>query len=181
VILGKRPGITRELTDLISEGKKEKVLKEYLALVKGDLSKEPVTHVHGYIDCIDFRIGKFAFSELKESDTAKFSETEFVPIKYIADRNETLVKCIPFTGRTHQIRLHLQSIGHPIVNDICYGGTYDEDHVHAIPQIPSLQYDTNGQMFCGGIFLHAFRYRIDSLKLDLQAPLPKWAKDDYLP
>jgi tRNA pseudouridine synthase 8/2,5-diamino-6-(5-phospho-D-ribitylamino)-pyrimidin-4(3H)-one deaminase len=180
VILGKNPTITRTLTELISEGKKESVLKEYLALVRGDLSKNPVVNVEGYIDCIDFRVGKFSFSRNKDSESAKFSRTEFVPISYISGRDETLVKCIPFTGRTHQIRLHLQSIGHPIVNDICYGGTYDKDHPHAIPQIPSLQPDTRGEMFCGGIFLHSFRYRIDDLQFDFQAPLPKWAKDYYI-
>jgi tRNA pseudouridine synthase 9 len=34
----------------------------------------------------------------------------------------SLVRCKPITGRTHQIRLHLQLIGFPIANDPCYGG-----------------------------------------------------------
>lgn len=34
----------------------------------------------------------------------------------------SLLKCKPITGRTHQIRLHLQLIGYPIANDPCYGG-----------------------------------------------------------
>lgn len=38
------------------------------------------------------------------------------------DAQTTLVECKPITGRTHQIRLHLQLIGFPIANDPCYGG-----------------------------------------------------------
>ncbi|KAG2533053.1 hypothetical protein JM16_000144 [Phytophthora kernoviae] len=39
-----------------------------------------------------------------------------------ADNGTSLMKCKPLTGRTHQIRLHLQLIGFPIANDPCYGG-----------------------------------------------------------
>jgi len=180
VILGKNSAITREITTLISEGKKESVLKEYLALVKGDLSSEKVVHVSGYIECIDFRIGKFSFTRNRESDSAKFSETEIIPLKYIPDLDETLVRCIPLTGRTHQIRLHLQAIGHPISNDICYGGAFDAKHKYAIPQIPSLQHDTNGQLFCGGIFLHSLRYKIDAMQYDFKTSLPPWAVEHYV-
>lgn len=38
------------------------------------------------------------------------------------DKCTSLMKCKPVTGRTHQIRLHLQLIGFPIANDPCYGG-----------------------------------------------------------
>ena len=169
VILGKTPSITRAITNSLADVKGESVMKEYLALVSGEVSKSIV--VKGFIRCTDFRVGKFAFSE-EETKDSKLSETEIFALKYFPERNETLVRCVPVTGRTHQIRLHLQSIGHPIVNDICYGGKYDPSHPYAIPQIPSLQHDTNGEMFCGGIFLHAFRYKINDL--ELKAPLPKW-------
>lgn len=35
----------------------------------------------------------------------------------------SVVECRPVHGRTHQLRLHLQFLGHPIANDPCYGGT----------------------------------------------------------
>ena len=175
VILGKSSETAREISACIADnGGATEVTKEYLALVKSSVLTETV--VKGYIRCIDFRIGKFVISD-EQTDDSKYSETIIVPVKHYADRNETLVRCRPITGRTHQIRLHLQFIGHPIVNDICYGGAFDADHPFAIPQIPSVQYDSCGKLFCGGIFLHAFRYRIPSMSLDLKADLPPWALD----
>jgi len=52
---------------------------------------------------------------------AKDSRTEFVVEEVLKDA--TVVRCIPHTGRTNQIRVHLTSIGHPIVGDKLYGGT----------------------------------------------------------
>lgn len=44
-------------------------------------------------------------------------------VRVISIGNQTtLVECKPITGRTHQIRLHLQLLGFPIANDPCYGG-----------------------------------------------------------
>lgn len=44
-------------------------------------------------------------------------------VRLVRNGNATcLVQCKPVTGRTHQIRLHLQLIGFPIANDPCYGG-----------------------------------------------------------
>ena len=47
---------------------------------------------------------------------------------YCAETDTSLVECRPYTGRTHQLRLHLQLLGTPIANDPCYGGVlfYDD-------------------------------------------------------
>lgn len=175
VILGKTPEAARDIGGCIMDNSGDKeVFKEYLALAKGHV--ESARTIKGYIKCTDFRVGKFVFLKTEQSD-CKYSETTIEPLKYYEDRNESLVKCRPITGRTHQIRLHLQSIGHPIVNDVCYGGVFDAGHPHAIRQIPSVQHDTYGKLFCGGIFLHAFHYHVSALKLDVQADLPSWATD----
>ena len=185
VILGKSPEAARDISEAIAHD--PTVEKRYLALVSGKLEKSET--VRGYITCVDFRIGKFTFEKLQGEapDTnpvnpqiatpEKYSETVIEPLKYYEARNETLVMCRPITGRTHQIRLHLQSIDHPIANDICYGGVYDETHPHAFNQIPSLQHDTCGKLFCGGIFLHAWKYSIPKMEIDLNSGLPIWASD----
>ncbi len=43
--------------------------------------------------------------------------------------NTTLVKLLPKTGRTHQLRAHMSSIGHPIVGDKIYGSKIDSPHI----------------------------------------------------
>ena len=52
----------------------------------------------------------------------KPAQTSFTPLLYHPASNTTIVQCKPITGRTHQIRLHLQFLGHPIANDPNYGG-----------------------------------------------------------
>ncbi len=54
--------------------------------------------------------------------TVKAAETSFGVIRYDEASDSTLVICRPTTGRTHQIRLHLQHLGHSIANDPNYGG-----------------------------------------------------------
>ena len=43
-------------------------------------------------------------------------------------KNTTLVKCVLETGRTHQIRVHLSSINHPLVGDTLYDSIYQESY-----------------------------------------------------
>ena len=52
----------------------------------------------------------------------KQAATKFKAIGYCAQSDTTLLECQPITGRTHQIRLHVQFLGNPIANDPCYGG-----------------------------------------------------------
>lgn len=49
------------------------------------------------------------------------AKTAFSVLARNSKRNTSIVECRPFTGRTHQIRIHLAHLGHPIVNDPLYG------------------------------------------------------------
>lgn len=54
--------------------------------------------------------------------TVKPAQTCFTVVRYDETTDSTILLCRPMTGRSHQIRLHLQFVGHPIANDSDYGG-----------------------------------------------------------
>jgi 23S rRNA-/tRNA-specific pseudouridylate synthase len=56
---------------------------------------------------------------------ARPAVTEFRLLAVAPDGLTSLVECRPLTGRSHQLRAHLEWLGHPIANDIQYGGKYD--------------------------------------------------------
>jgi len=56
-----------------------------------------------------------------ENQDGKVSTTHIQPLKFNEQDDTTLVEAIPVTGRQHQIRVHLDSIGHTIVGDPIYG------------------------------------------------------------
>jgi 23S rRNA pseudouridine1911/1915/1917 synthase len=95
-----------------------KTRKRYLAVVHGEV--EPLT------DCIDVPLGKHPTKRdgyaVRWDDTGKASVTIFY-VREIYD-GFTLLELDLKTGRTHQIRLHLQHLGYPIVGDDMYGGKH---------------------------------------------------------
>ena len=90
--------------------------KEYLAIVVGKLLgsgiiDKPIARKEDSIieRCIDSN-GEKSITEYEVIQNFKVNST-----------NLSLVKCILHTGRTHQIRVHMKSIGHPILGDTLYG------------------------------------------------------------
>ncbi|MBN2823907.1 MAG: RNA pseudouridine synthase, partial [Campylobacterales bacterium] len=59
------------------------------------------------------------------SEEGKRAQTHFVPLEYDTNLDATLVECFPYTGRTHQIRIHLFHVKHPILGDPLYGTTFE--------------------------------------------------------
>lgn len=91
--------------------------RKYVALVWGDVKEDTGR--------IDVHIGRdprdrMAFTVFPEGDQGKNAVTNYEVIERF--RYVTLVACKLETGRTHQIRVHMRHIGHPLFNDPRYGG-----------------------------------------------------------
>ena len=93
------------------------VKRQYVALVWGDLKKDEGT--------IIAHIGRHQrfrklFAAYPEGDFGKDAITYYKVLERFG--YVTLVQCVLETGRTHQIRVHMKHIGHPLFNDDFYGG-----------------------------------------------------------
>ena len=100
--------------DLAKQIKEKTVKREYIALVHGIINEDSAT--------IDAPIGRDVNNCKKmavTADNSKDAVTHIVVLERL--NNATLIKCVLETGRTHQIRVHLNYINHPIVNDPVYG------------------------------------------------------------
>lgn len=90
------------------------VTRKYIALVQGIINEDTAT--------IDAPIGRDANNRKKMAITDVNSKNAVTHIKVLERYNKaTLIECKLETGRTHQIRVHLNYINHPIVNDPIYG------------------------------------------------------------
>lgn len=87
------------------------ISKRYTAITEGRLLKE-----EGFIDEPLFTL---TTGTVVISKRGKSSQTQWKLLESF--RHHSLVEASPLTGRTHQIRVHLSSIGHPIVGDTLYG------------------------------------------------------------
>ena len=115
VIVGKNKKSEIELKDMFQE---KKYHKSYLAIVCGKIDKE--LKIDKNIDKEGLLIG-VKMKTCQKEEGGKESITIIKPIKYNKEKDLTLIEAIPLTGRQHQIRVHLHSIGHTILGDPIYG------------------------------------------------------------
>lgn len=98
---------------LAGQIKDKTVKREYICVVSGTVQTKK--------GVIDAPIGRHPTARLKMAVTnsnSKHAVTHFEVLEYF--QNTTLVSCRLETGRTHQIRVHMQYIGHPVVGDPVY-------------------------------------------------------------
>lgn len=106
--------------DILAEGFKNKTIKrEYIALVCGVIGEDS-----GVIDAPIGRDAKDRKKMCVTSENSKKAVTHFKVLKRYEDY--TLLRLILDTGRTHQIRVHMKYIGHPVYNDPVYGKAYND-------------------------------------------------------
>lgn len=92
-----------------------KVKKKYKALVDGYF-KTKAGRIENYLGKVGGFHGQSLWGSTKEG---KKAITEWQAIG--EGEGATLVQCMPITGRTHQLRVHLSEMGHPILGDLLYG------------------------------------------------------------
>ena len=102
-------------TDLVRQLQARTVKRQYLALVKGEVNRD---------GGVDTPIGRHPVHRTKmavvpESRGGKPAVTRYRVLEWF--NFCTLVECSLETGRTHQIRVHMASVGHPLVGDQVYG------------------------------------------------------------
>lgn len=98
--------------------KTREVTKEYLARVVGEFPENEIV-VDKPLKLLEPRVTLNVVCEESDAD-GKHARTTFERISVSKDRKTSIVRCKPLTGRSHQIRVHLQYLGYPISNDPIY-------------------------------------------------------------
>ena len=154
MVVAKSDAAHQELSRQFSD---REVDKEYIALVWGLV--QPGRR-------IDAPIGRDSGDRQRMSTRARRARNAVTRVTYARHyKGLSLLKVEIATGRTHQIRVHLSAIGHPIVGDATYGGVHRRtaSHLRAVQRLERP-------------FLHsarlAFTHPADGRRVEFDSPLP---------
>jgi 23S rRNA pseudouridine1911/1915/1917 synthase len=155
LVVARTPGSYRSLA---KQFRAHSAGREYRVLVAGSVEADEGT--------VDAPIGRSTRQRTRMAVTARGKEarTEYrVTTRFSDPVACTLLEASLDTGRTHQVRVHLGAIGHPVIGDERYG--------RALARPPSIV----ARMAAGRLFLHAFRLSLDHPsggRATWEAPLP---------
>ncbi|MCK9217873.1 MAG: RluA family pseudouridine synthase [Firmicutes bacterium] len=138
-----------ELSNQFKEGS---TIRKYVALLEGKMKSET--------GVVKAPIGRHPVDRKKmmvTSKNSKYAETKYKILESF--KNNTLVEAKLETGRTHQIRVHMSYIGHPVVGDILYG--YKKN-----------RFNLKGQLLHASIL--GLNHPITKKDLKFRAPLPDY-------
>lgn len=138
--------------DLAEQLKEHSIKRRYRAVVRGNLKEDQGT--------IEGPIGRHPTDRKKMAVNHKNGKSAVTHYRVLERFGQyTYVECRLETGRTHQIRVHMSSIGHPLLGDTVYGSARDPFHLQ-------------------GQALHAmilgFRHPVTNDYMEFEAPLPEY-------
>ena len=150
LVVAKTDAVHRALSTALAE---RRVTRRYVALSWGHLTSDTIK--------VEKAVGRDPNDRTKMAVVAdgKLARTDFVRLARFDSCD--LLRAHLHSGRTHQIRVHLASIGHPVVGDDTYGG----GGARRLAALPPKRH-----------FLHAawlrFRHPVSGVAMDLRSPLP---------
>lgn len=157
-------------TDLGRQFFNKTTRREYVAVVWGR-PDPPAGRIEGNIDRDPHDRLRMAVFE-PDGDRGKHAVTHYETIEPLGF--VSVVKCVLETGRTHQIRVHMRHIGHPLFNDERYGG---DQVLRGIPSATYKAFVHSCMALCPRQALHArtlgFRHPVTGEEMDFSAPIPE--------
>ncbi|XP_060028685.1 RNA pseudouridylate synthase domain-containing protein 1 isoform X2 [Erinaceus europaeus] len=110
--------------------KERRVTKAYLALVRGHIQETRVTISYAIgRSSVEGRTHTMCIEGSPGCENPKPSLTELVVLEHGLYAGDPVSKVLlqPLTGRTHQLRVHCSALGHPVVGDLTYGPSTDQE------------------------------------------------------
>lgn len=171
MVVAKQREAHRNLTLQFEVGRVE---KEYLAVAQGNIKED-----HFAVECA---IGRSPTSQISIRHQvlldgalgARPAKTLFETLQRF--ETFTLVRCIPKTGRTNQIRVHLDYLGHPILGDRLYGRT-DEEFLEYVRTVKGGKPSAPASGGAPRLLLHAhklaFSHPVTGQRVEFESPIPE--------